>query len=188
MVRYCPKAIPDHKPSLGMGRMPGGRSEEKSVRAQTRIRLRPSGCVPAGNGRSDYNKYCCNRDCNEPPHPVNSSAAIAAEGRIDEPTDENTADPTKDGEPKGSVVSAAWCDELAQQPDDDPCDDHSDYFQGISSSCELARATPRPAFVTARHLPAALPAKLCQVKSVSDRRTTNGGISGRSGEKPRAMT
>ena len=119
MVRYCPKAIPDHKPSLGMGRMPGGRSEEKSVRAQTRIRLRPSGCVPAGNGRSDYNKYCCNRDCNEPPHPVNSSAAIAAEGRIDEPTDENTADPTKDREPKGSVVSAAWCDELAQQPDDD---------------------------------------------------------------------
>ena len=40
----------------------------------------------------------------------------------------------ENGEPKRGVVSAAWRDKLTQQPDDDACDDHSDYFHGICLS------------------------------------------------------
>ena len=59
-------------------------------------------------------------------------AAVAAEGAVNEPADQYAADPTEDGEPKRSVVSAAWCNELAQQADDDSGNDHSDDFHDVS--------------------------------------------------------
>jgi radical SAM superfamily enzyme YgiQ (UPF0313 family) len=49
-----------------------------------------------------------------PNYPIDSGATVAAEGGVNEPADQNAADPAEDGEPKGSVISAARCDELAQ--------------------------------------------------------------------------
>jgi hypothetical protein len=68
-----------------------------------------------------------NGDRDEPAYPVDSGAAVGMKGGVDEPTDENAADPAENGEPKRRVVSPTWRDDLAQQPDDDPGNDYSDY-------------------------------------------------------------
>jgi hypothetical protein len=123
MVLYCSNAIQD----------------QKSVRdPYRRSGLGPSGRVPARDSRCDHDKHCRYSDCNEPTYPVNSRAAIAAEGCVDKPTDENTADPAEDRKPKRRIVPATWRDELAQQSDDDPSDNHSDYFH----STPFLRASP----------------------------------------------
>lgn len=96
--------------------------------------LGPGGRVSPRDSGGDHDKYCGHDYCNEPAHPVDSRAAISSEGCIDEPPDEDAPNSAENGEPKGGVVSAAWRDKLTQQPDDDACDDHSDYFHGICLS------------------------------------------------------
>ena len=91
-------------------------------------------------------KHRGHRDRNEPAHPIDPGAPVAAEGAVNEPADQYAADPTEDGEPNGSVVSAAWCNELAQQADDDSGNDHSDDFHDVSL---LQPATSPASYLTA---------------------------------------
>ena len=49
----------------------------------------------------------------EPAHPIDSGATVAAEA-VNEPADQNAADPVEDGEPRGVLSLLLWCDELAQ--------------------------------------------------------------------------
>ena len=48
------------------------------------------------------------------------------------PPDQNAANPAKQREPNGSVVSATRCNELAQQADRDSGNDYSDDFHDVS--------------------------------------------------------
>jgi len=105
-----------------------------------------SGGVASRDRGSDHDKDCRHRNGNEPTHPVDSRAAITSEGRVDEPTDQNAANPAKHREPNGSVVSATRRNELAQQADDNSGNDYSDDFHDVSL---LQPATLRPTIYSA---------------------------------------
>src|SRR5215217_3378805 len=50
------------------------------------------GGVAAGHCRGDDDQYDRDRDGHDPAHPVDTWAAVAAEGGVDEPADDHTAD------------------------------------------------------------------------------------------------
>jgi hypothetical protein len=123
--------------------------------ATARVVSRPKG-VAAGQGRSDDDKNCCHRNCNEPAHPIDSRTAIASKSAADKPSKRRRC--RKNGEPHGSVSSTTRRDELAHESDDDSGNDHPNEFHHVSlpqsagssaSYLQCARHhAPRPAMTS----------------------------------------
>src|SRR4030095_13838278 len=74
----------------------------------------------------DHDQDRCDDDADDPPDPVDAARGLNPEGCGQVVADEHAADPADNGEPERNVVAVARREELAQQADDDACDDHTD--------------------------------------------------------------
>src|SRR5215216_5026458 len=84
---------------------------------------------PAASARQrgrDHDQDRRDNDADNPPDPVNAARRLNTERCGEVVADEHAPDPADNGEPERNVVAVAWREELAQQADDDACDDHTD--------------------------------------------------------------
>src|SRR5215218_3279295 len=84
---------------------------------------------PAASARDrgrDHDEDSRDDDADDPPDPVDAAGRLNTEGCGEVVADEHAADPADNGEPERNVVAVARREELAQQADDDACDDHTD--------------------------------------------------------------
>src|SRR5215216_1776412 len=98
-----------------------------------------SGCH---RGR-DHDQDGRDDDADDPPGPVDAARRLNTEGCGQVVADEHAADPADNGEPERNVVAVAWREELAQQADDDACDDHTDDVHRRPLSSVGDRFVPR---------------------------------------------
>src|SRR5215207_8191911 len=84
---------------------------------------------PAASARHrgrDHDQDSRDDDADDPPDPVDAARRLNPERCGEVVADEHPADPADNGQPEWNVVAVAWREELAQQADDDACDDHTD--------------------------------------------------------------
>src|SRR3712207_4879215 len=84
---------------------------------------------PAASARHrgrDHDEDGRDDDADDPPDPVDAARRLNTEPCGQVVADEHAADPADNREPERNVVSVARRDELAEQADDDACDDHTD--------------------------------------------------------------
>src|SRR5215211_3048518 len=84
---------------------------------------------PAASARHrgcDHDEDSRDDDADDPPDPVDAADRLNTEGCGEVVADEHAADPADNRQPERDVVAVARGEELAQQADDDACDDHTD--------------------------------------------------------------
>src|SRR5215213_7524721 len=84
---------------------------------------------PAASARHrgrDHDQDGRDDDADDPPDPVDAARRLNTERCGEVVADEHSADPADNRKPERNVVAVAWREELAQQADDDACDDHTD--------------------------------------------------------------
>src|SRR5512132_1635483 len=84
---------------------------------------------PAASARHrgrDHDEDGRDDDADDPPGPVDAARGGNTERCGEVVADEHSADPADNGEPERNVVAVARREELAQQADDDACDDYTD--------------------------------------------------------------
>src|SRR5829696_3398488 len=79
-----------------------------------------------GDGRREHDEDRRDDDTDDPPGPVDALGRLDPQGSGDVVADEHAADATEDSQPERDVVPVAGSDELAEQPDDEACDENSD--------------------------------------------------------------
>ena len=91
----------------------------RSSGSAVQVRLRP---VASGHGRGHDDQDRGHDDGDDPAGPVDAGRAVTAERRVDDEPEQHAPDAAQERQPQRDVVLAAWCDELAEQSDDDPSD------------------------------------------------------------------
>src|SRR5215216_7946680 len=86
---------------------------------------RPAASSARQRGRN-HDKDRRDDDADDPPDPVDAARRLNTQRCGEVVADEYPDDPADNGEPERNVVAVAWREELAQQADDDACDDHTD--------------------------------------------------------------
>jgi len=86
----------------------------------------PAASSSARHRGRDHDEDGRDDDADDPPDPVDAARRLNTERCGDVVADEHSADPAENSKPERNVVAVAWRDELAQQADDDACDDHTD--------------------------------------------------------------
>src|SRR4051794_22207210 len=95
--------------------------------------------VPSRDAGRDDHQDCGHHDGDDPTDPVDAGAAVAAEGGVDEPSDDHATDAAEHGEPDRDVVLVPRSDELAEQADDDARDDDADDLHAFLPCGPFAR-------------------------------------------------
>src|SRR5215216_2835567 len=119
----------------------GASSAEDLVLAVPGLLDRPA--ASARHRGRDHDEDDRDDDADDPPGPVDAARGLNTERCGEVVADEHSADPADNGEPERNVVAVARREELAQQADDDACDDHtddvhSDPFHPLGTACSLA--------------------------------------------------
>src|SRR5215207_8883199 len=84
---------------------------------------------PAASARHrgrDHDQDRRNDDADDPPDPVDAARRLNTQRCGEVVADEHAADPADNRKPERNVVAVPRREELAQQADDDACDDHTD--------------------------------------------------------------
>src|SRR4051794_37017007 len=86
----------------------------------------PAAGPPPGHGRRDDDEDGRDDDADDPPDPVDALGCLDPQSCGDVVADQHTADAAEQGQPERDVVPVAGSDELAEQSDDQTCDENSD--------------------------------------------------------------
>src|SRR5215207_10919205 len=130
-----------------MARQPAGAASAPrtwSSRSQNPLD-RPA--ASGGHRGRDHDQDGRDDDADDPPGPVDAGRRVNTERCGEVVADEHATDPADNSEPERDVVAVAWREELAQQADDDACDDHTmmstgDPFHPLGCPCSSALWEP----------------------------------------------
>src|SRR5829696_3667770 len=132
----------------------------RPARSPVRLRWRrppesdPAAGPPPGHGRRDDDEDGRDDDADDPPDPVDAAGCLDAQSSGDVVADQHAADAAEQGQPERDVVPVAGSDELAQQSDDDACDENSDdlhdeaFHSGVSNRSHLIYTATSAAVTT----------------------------------------